>query len=49
MITGGTTTISLVIADVSLPFNLDANIFGISASAVVYLIVNLLEKSFNGK
>ncbi|MBN2697920.1 MAG: sodium:solute symporter family protein [Bacteroidales bacterium] len=42
MITGGTTTIALVIADTKLPFNLDANIFGISAAAVIYFMVHIL-------
>jgi solute:Na+ symporter, SSS family len=38
MFAGGATTISLIILNLDLPFGLDANIFGISASAVCYLI-----------
>lgn len=39
MILGGTTTVTLVVANIRLPFDLDANIFGIIASALVYLII----------
>lgn len=42
MIVGGLTTITLIIIDIELPFGLDANIFGISASLVVYSIVDLI-------
>jgi solute:Na+ symporter, SSS family len=38
MITGGTTTLVLIIGNFNLPFQLDANIFGISLSAVVYVV-----------
>jgi len=44
MIIGGTTTVVLIISNLKLPFDLDANIFGISASAFVYLIVNFIFK-----
>ncbi len=40
MITGGTITISLIISEVPLPFGLDANIFGLGAAAVVYIVVH---------
>ncbi len=39
MIIGGTTTVMLTTFKIKLPFDLDANIFGISASAITYLIV----------
>lgn len=39
MLLGGTTTITLIIAEWKLPFGLDANIFGITTSAVVYLLM----------
>jgi len=41
MIIGGTTTVVLVISDMQLPLELDANIFGISASAIIYFIVHI--------
>lgn len=45
MFTGGATTIVLSEFNVNLPFGLDANIFGISASFIVYLIVSQIKKS----
>ncbi|MGW8314266.1 MAG: sodium:solute symporter family protein [Bacteroidales bacterium] len=39
MIAGGTATTLLVVLDVALPWGLDANIFGISLSLMVYLII----------
>ncbi len=44
MIVGGATTVTLVILDIRLPLDLDANIFGISASALTYFVVYLLRK-----
>ena len=38
MIIGGSTTVVLTTANIKLPLDLDANIFGIAASALVYLI-----------
>ncbi|MCF8230190.1 MAG: sodium:solute symporter family protein [Bacteroidales bacterium] len=38
MLIGGSTTLTLIIIDAQLPLNLDPNIFGISASVVVYFI-----------
>lgn len=40
MIIGGGTTLILSIAEVPLPLGLDANIFGITASALTYLLVS---------
>jgi SSS family solute:Na+ symporter len=46
MIIGGGTTLTLIITDVKLPFDLDPNIFGISASFIVYfLIANFHKKT----
>jgi SSS family solute:Na+ symporter len=42
MIIGGTTTVVLIILDLKLPLELDANIFGITASAFVYFSVTIL-------
>jgi solute:Na+ symporter, SSS family len=39
MIVGGSTTLLLIISDVSLPLALDANIFGIGAALIAYLTV----------
>lgn len=44
MIIGGSTTIALVVADLPLPFGLDENIFGITASAVVYYMIRQFNK-----
>jgi SSS family solute:Na+ symporter len=44
MILGGSTTVTLVIANVKLPFDLDANIFGIITSAIIYFAVNHFSK-----
>jgi SSS family solute:Na+ symporter len=44
MIIGGTTTVTLIVSNIELPFDLDANIFGISASALVYFLVSLISK-----
>jgi SSS family solute:Na+ symporter len=49
MISGGTTTIALIITDIKLPFSLDANIFGIGTSALLYIIIYIIEKKVNGK
>jgi len=44
MIVGGGTTLSLIFSDINLPLGLDANIFGISAALIAYLIVNFSRK-----
>lgn len=41
MITGGTTTLILRYLGIELPFNLDPNVFGITASAVIFVVVSL--------
>lgn len=45
MVSGGTLTVMLIILKVSLPFGLDANIFGITAAAVIYLLTTLIRKA----
>ena len=47
MIAGGATTISLIIADIKLPFELDANIFGITTSAIVFVLGSLSSRGKN--
>lgn len=44
MIAGGGMTLSLIISGLELPLGLDANAFGISFSAVVYLLFHFLGK-----
>ncbi len=44
MITGGTTTIVLILLQTDLPLGLDVNIFGIAASLVTYISVSLFRK-----
>jgi len=42
MVLGGATTVSLEIIFSTLPFNLDGNVFGISASAVIFILMTIL-------
>lgn len=42
MIIGGGTTITLIASGIQLPLKLDANIFGITASAVTFLVLTYL-------
>jgi SSS family solute:Na+ symporter len=44
MISGGTTTISLIVANINLPLDLDPNIFGITISAIVFIVGSYLTK-----
>ncbi|MGQ8336575.1 sodium:solute symporter family protein [Sunxiuqinia sp. A32] len=44
MIIGGGTSLILIILNPKLPFNLDANIFGISASLVVFILISIIKK-----
>ncbi len=43
-ITGGCTTLSLRYLLIELPYGLDANLFGITASAIAFITVSLLTK-----
>jgi len=45
MIAGGTTTVVLAYNKTALPFDLDANIFGITASLFVFILVSMLTKN----
>ncbi|MGB5979159.1 MAG: sodium:solute symporter family protein, partial [Cyclobacteriaceae bacterium] len=42
MLTGGITTISLILSDIPLPYELDANIFGLSAALIVFVVISYL-------
>ena len=44
MIIGGSTTLSLRYLEVGLPYNLDPNLFGITASAIAFVAVSLITK-----
>jgi SSS family solute:Na+ symporter len=44
MLFGGTTTVTLIVSKIALPLGLDANIFGIIASAIVYFSVTFLSQ-----
>ena len=44
MISGGLTTLILIILEVKLPFGLDANFFGITLSALVFSIIQFTRK-----
>lgn len=45
MITGGGTTLILIISKVKLPFDLDANFFGITAALIIFTILQWYEKN----
>jgi SSS family solute:Na+ symporter len=47
MIAGGATTITLIIADIKLPLELDVNIFGITTSAIVFILGSLSSRGKN--
>ncbi len=44
MILGGCTTVFLNIVEWKLPLNLDANIYGISSSVIIYLLISFINK-----
>ncbi|MFT4522691.1 MAG: SSS family solute:Na+ symporter [Bacteroidia bacterium] len=44
MILGGTTTLVLIISESKLPFELDANFFGISIAAISFIIIQITTK-----
>jgi len=43
MVGGGATTLALIAADVALPLGLDANLFGIAASAMLYFTMKKID------
>ncbi|NLP57575.1 sodium:solute symporter [Lutibacter sp. B1] len=45
MLFGGGTTLFLILTEITLPFGLDANFFGITFSAIVFIIIQLLHKN----
>lgn len=45
MLIGGTTTVVLILTHLKLPFGLDPNIFGITASSLVYFSVTFFNKN----
>ncbi|MFW6223139.1 MAG: sodium:solute symporter family protein [Bacteroidota bacterium] len=47
MLLGGSTTISLIILDLKLPLDLDANIFGITLSFITFLVFQLIRNIHN--
>ena len=47
MLIGGGTTLALILSGVELPLKLDANVFGISASALIFIVLTLLSNSNN--
>lgn len=49
MITGGSLTAGLIISEVSLPFGLDANLFGLTLSLLTFLSVIYYEKNHSSK
>jgi SSS family solute:Na+ symporter len=42
MILGGTTTVVLTASEIALPFGLDANIYGITASVIAFIFIESL-------
>jgi SSS family solute:Na+ symporter len=49
MITGGLTTLILIVFKVNLPYNLDANVFGISLSAISFAILQRIDAKRHAK
>jgi len=49
MIGGGGTTISLIALDVNLPLNLDANIFGITISTILFFCIGIIQSKLKHK
>lgn len=47
MITGGTVTLALILSGLDLPLGLDANIYGISFAALIYILLHLRKIRLN--
>ena len=45
MLFGGATTLILILTEMTLPFGLDANFFGITLSAIVFVLIQSLHKN----
>ncbi len=45
MILGGSTTLALILSGVNLPFKLDANFYGITVSAVTFILVQNIKRT----
>ena len=45
MISGGSVTIALRWSDIGLPFDLDPNVFGITASAFFFILIGMLSEN----
>ncbi len=48
MVLGGLTTLTLIIINIDLPYNLDANFFGISLSAISFIIIQNISPKLTG-
>nr|WP_319400330.1 sodium:solute symporter family protein [uncultured Carboxylicivirga sp.] len=44
MVTGGCTTLTLILSGVALPLGLDANIYGIAGALLVYVVINRMDR-----
>jgi SSS family solute:Na+ symporter len=44
MLFGGGTTLVLILSEIALPYGLDANVFGVSTSAVIFIGIQSLKK-----
>ncbi|MFA0962873.1 sodium:solute symporter [Roseivirga sp. BDSF3-8] len=42
MLIGGVTTVVLILSDIALPYKLDANIFGLTAALIVFIVISYL-------
>ena len=49
MLFGGGTTLTLILTEVALPFDLDANFFGITISAILFIIIQSVSGASNKK
>lgn len=47
MLLGGGTTLFLILTEIKLPFGLDANFFGITFSAIIFIFIQSLQKKVN--
>jgi SSS family solute:Na+ symporter len=45
MVFGGGTTLILILSEIALPFGLDANFYGITISAIIFVVIQSLHKN----